>query len=521
VCTFEDVPNKFVADYSFTDCPLASFRGLSSVDFAKICSLATTNALFASFEGCPGDLHTLKSVSFTGSPVTLYPLYRVMAILAFGECVKTIDGVPVTAAEFADVKKVDRDGRIAEFIRRGGIIRTFDANTIKDIEAQLEPPPPFDPPFPDRPSALEFSLFFDSRSLAAAEKVGMAHQPPNAALNRSLRIRACFSDFRVLFSTLDDATLLAPFVATFAEIAGRMGDPNVADISAAVAALPLPLEQVTAEAFSLLAGARAEYERAAAVLDAGALAAHCRPFIGTAKSFVEALSNILGGVRTFDAAQAAVKGLAEIEDGRAAPFAEILRGIEGRVADADVRRRIRVMRALPLAAHFRELREVLRTDGGEFADVVQTCADTEAAFEIVTDAYLRPPSADAIIVRLGRMRDQTVVQLLQGWNVLRRAFVGHLAKESAGEVERKKRFEAEVNRTNQVTRWVAATHSWIEERNVMEKQFTDIGRHCESFTKLMLEMKAKELAAEEVNERATIEKLDAEIRGLKTKLGLE
>ena len=168
IVNFEDIQERFKSIYKFVDCQLISLNGIHNLE--NIQTLDTKNALIFSFEGTKYIKSKITNVSFIGSPITKYPNYRLMALLAFGRQIISIDGINVSEEE----KKIAHDiiqnkKEIQQFVQEGGLLRDdsdFDVEIIKKKSKQLHIAPVVQQLHGNQyPKTLLFVPFFNKESL--------------------------------------------------------------------------------------------------------------------------------------------------------------------------------------------------------------------------------------------------------------------------------------------------------------------------------------------------------------------
>ena len=168
IVNFEDIQERFKSIYKFVDCQLISLNGIHNLE--NIQTLDTKNALIFSFEGTKYIKSKITNVSFIGSPITKYPNYRLMALLAFGRQIISIDGINVSEEE----KKIAHDiiqnkKEIQQFVQEGGLLRDdsdFDVEIIKKKSKQPHIAPVVQQLHANQyPKTLLFAPFFNKESL--------------------------------------------------------------------------------------------------------------------------------------------------------------------------------------------------------------------------------------------------------------------------------------------------------------------------------------------------------------------
>jgi uncharacterized protein YukE len=529
ITTFDDIPNKFLLEYSFTDCPLSSFRGLSLANFPNVRQVHTRNALFASFKDCLGDIPKLSAISLVGLPVTEYPLYRTMAVLAFGYQVAEIDGAPVDQKDAARIREVDRDGSIARFVRHGGVLRTFDGTTAKTIEQLTVAPPPLSLPTRSAAAGAAFSPFFDAGSIRSAEARRMAAAAATPRFVLEVATRSCFADFRVLFSALDDETRVAPFFAEFGGIAARL--PPAAQLPRVLAAIgdfrPL-LAAKGGDIARLLGDAQREFRSAASELSKSQFARFCGGFVGTCRAFVAAIGEIVTEGRDFDALYESRARFDALADERAAPFRAVVEDITARVDGKrallsepqfnELSRKLSVANRCPQIAHFVQISELLK--GIEaFKEEIEMCVDLVAEFASITHSFSAPPTGLALRTRIEDIKRQMTTQMMGLWAWGLKAAFQEIFDEWHKEAKEAQSAVHDIcGRTNQLTEWVNSATKSFEGNHVYENFFGEMSLHCESFTKQRLQERKRDIQRQIEETQKEADEMDVEIRRLEREL---
>lgn len=167
IFSFYDIGNYFLESLIFEDCPLYS---LESPPQKFLKTLHLKKSLLFSFSYHEA-FKLIEDLSFVGSPISQYPYYRIMALLAFDDIknqhyqpkIKKIDDNIIQEDEKTLAKKYSC---LSDYVKRGGIIRTFDNSLAREsIQTLLLTIPLPESSKETKLTSLLFSRFFNTKNI--------------------------------------------------------------------------------------------------------------------------------------------------------------------------------------------------------------------------------------------------------------------------------------------------------------------------------------------------------------------
>lgn len=498
ISSFSDILDPFCERYTIRDCPLSSWEQFQN--FTKVTELVVTNALFSNFKGCSSKA-PITSVTLTGSPVTRYPLYRIMAILAFGDQLTTIDGKKVTQAEKELAKKYNENGKLTAMVRNGVILAKLGPELLQNDDNLCIPTLKEESELTKFEAPLAFDLFFDRRSLEAAEDERMKTIPPNQDVLDQIAIHNCFTDLHILYSKLTPDCKLVPVFEEFQQICERV-PKNVAELTEVykkLAEIDKVMKAATNERVSYLTSVITSYQNSVEIIQGCGYSDRCSEFISLSLEFVKIVNEILSEADgNFDALCESVVRLKDINDKRELPFRAMLSDIEKAVQnhrdklndtrEKSLERTLTVAKKFTMPWHFSDLAAILaESDKDVFATEIETCTRARECFHVVTGCYANPPSANVII---SRMQDQVSVLIREIGRRLA-ALISTYAQAIRATASVCEKIHAEVeqqmNKSTSIADWVSQVRSSLVDNGMIADCCTDMSVRSDAFFKQTLQ----------------------------------
>jgi hypothetical protein len=520
ICCFDDVLDRFSPEYRFTDCPLSSFDGVTRLSSLK--TLKITNGLLASFKGAgllSATAQARKSISL-GGPVTRHPLYRTMLILALGDTVDVIDDIPVSAEEKERIKRIDKDGRIAAFVRSGGILRTFDETTPETIAVREKPVPKIAGLESAIPADTAFSEFLTPDCIRDREVLNIETNPVNSDLPEQIVIQSQFASFGVLFNDLDSDTKLSEWFTRFTEISSQIPRrQQYASLFEGIDAVPALLTKAADEITKFIASCTQILQSCRTAVSSCALSKFCGQFLQTSQQFYSLLTTT--PVTDIDELLAHLgKAFSEIIDDRTPPFGAVIKIIQqglsekGQVPAAEGK--LRVMSRFPTRAGFQTVADILKSaDSQRFATEIGLCETTDQIFNDIVAWFTKPANPRAIVLRIEDIRRETVVQLTTIWNSqLRPAFTAVVKAAATVETARAP-LKEDLRRLGDLSTWLRESQEYLSANDVIGRHCTDLSLYGADFAHLAVDDKSMEVAARIAELQQSITHVDSDLAALK------
>ncbi|OHT02380.1 hypothetical protein TRFO_30581 [Tritrichomonas foetus] len=398
VC-LNDIPNKFISSYSFSDCPLSSFADIHV--FEQMKSFITKNALFYSFAGTNNIRCQIEQISFVGSPITKYPNYRLMVLLAFGTQLTKIDGKNVTSKEINLANNYISNKELVTFVKNGGIIRTandFLPDELNKRLLQIKEIPEI-VKISKIPNNLEFVPFYSKETLETEikDKTNELAYTSFTAIEKATYdfqndLRTIYSNLTDIFNRFEYLDFSQPVKHLFDRIEEQrhfledsiqkvkfIESPNTTlsgylsvseKLNTSLQNILINYNQTENNLKGFLELALDKYNAAKTEIAASELNEYSQDYLETLTNLCDILSNFVQKNNfSLDVAVSNIQHLQNIKESRRSPYIPIIHKIFGLVSEMSkisqhaetqkLYRKVVIMKKMPLYIHFEQINEQL------------------------------------------------------------------------------------------------------------------------------------------------------------------
>ena len=524
ISAFADIQDRFCDHYVIENCPIASWDGFRN--FNKASDVVITNALFSNFKNCVSE--TVKRVTLTGAPVTRYPLYRVMALLAFGNQLKTLDGVEISAAERDLAGMYNTNGQLSALVRSGVILTKIGPEVVQDSECKVPAAPKGCDAVVECRSAYE--AFFDARSLKVAEDEVLKGVPATKEVVDEVAIRRCLADVYVLYAKLMPGCRLVPLFSEIENVYARFpkGVEEMANVYGVLEQIRETIQTSQKDIFDAFSEEIAKFETSADDLRRCPFAEYCTDFIEVCNKFVSVAHELLNTPDIdIDVLCDNLSNFEAIEQSRVGPFRRILEDIEKSIQEksanldqtqkASLERKFFVAKRCALDSHIRALVATLQSCGPEFQPETDRLFTASTSFPKMRKWYSTPPSADNLKRHIETCHSRIAQTLMQKFATL----VSHSNELQVRLGDNQKRHASEVSaqlgHMSDLTNWFGEVQSVLSQSETVTKCCSEMSLRSDIFFRHTLQNQTREFdKSASLLEQAITEK-DAEISAFKQK----
>ena len=524
ISAFADIPDRFCDQYVIENCPIASWDGFRN--FNKVSEVVITNAFFSNFKNCMSE--TVKRVTLTGAPVTRYPLYRVMALLAFGNQLTTLDGVEISAAERELVATYNTNGQLSALVRSGVILTKIGPEVVQDSECKVPAAPQGCDAVVECRAAYE--AFFDAKSLKAAEDEVMKGMPATKEVVDEVEIRRCLADIRVLYGKLVPGCRLVPLFHEFEDVYARFPKDveEMANVYGALNQIGEIIKTSQKGIFDTLDEEVNKFKVSADDLRQCPFAEYCTDFIEVCNKFVSVARELLNtpGI-DIDILCDNLSKFEAIEQSRVGPFRRILEDIEKAVQEksknldqnqrAALERKFFVAKRCALDSHIRALVETLKSCGPEFQPETDRLSTASTSFPKIRKWYSTPPSPENLKRHIETCHAQLTQTLMQKFATL----VSHSNELQLRLSENQKRHASEVSaqlgHMSDLKNWFSEVQSVLSSNETVTKCCSEMSLRSDIFFRYTLQNQTREFDKSAALLEQSITEKDAEISAFKQK----